>query len=85
MKATKSSVNINDTEFITVIIPEHSINAIKQKLGDDFIWKYDESSDHTFVVEKPKSDIRFDNEFGRDIPEIANEWYEGKLKNRWDD
>ena len=85
MKATNSSSNIDHRNYRTVIIPLESVSTVKQKLGDEFTWRYDEQSNQAYLMEKSKVDTGFSTEFAKDLPEIAYEWYNGELVNKWDD
>ena len=85
MKPTDRSINIDNSGYKTVVVPEASLDALKQKLGDDFVWGYDEKSNQLYLMEKAKADASFTAETGKDCPAIAHKWYNGELVNKWDD
>ncbi len=85
MGNTGNSNNINSGSYRMVIIPEESIDTIREKLGKDFVWKQDDTTNQLMLMEKSKSGGSFSEGFGKDMPELAKEWYKGNLKNRWDD
>jgi hypothetical protein len=52
----KSDLNITEKEgFKVIIIPTDILDAVKAKLGDEFIWDYDSETQELFLMKKPES------------------------------
>lgn len=41
MKSVSEVVNIDNSHYKMIIIPDELFDTIKEKLGDEFIWDYD--------------------------------------------
>lgn len=85
MQPTKNTVNIENTGYKTVVMPEGTLNNVKQRLGDEFVWKYDEKCNQLYLTEKSKNGGNFSAESGKNMQETAKEWYNGELADKWND
>lgn len=60
MKATKTTgtgntgtCSVND--YSVVLIPNEMLDYIKEKLGSDVLWLYDNESNELFLIKRPES------------------------------
>ncbi len=86
MNSNNQMVNINNTNFRTILVPEESIDAVRQKLGNEFTWNHDEKSNKLYLMHKNRGNTDFLTEYSEEIQ--ANTGFDdvpAQLKNRWDD
>lgn len=54
IKTSDLSVTKNEG-YKVIIIPTDIIEAVKAKLGDEFIWDYDSETQELFLMKRPES------------------------------
>ena len=81
--------NINNyvnKPYKTIKVSDDLIEIIKNKLGDDFIWDYDEDKGELFIIKKPDSYTEALSGLGSEMWKSVNGVeYIKQERNSWED
>ncbi|SDI01284.1 hypothetical protein [Desulfosporosinus hippei] len=87
MEATQhfkhSSVN---EDYRVVLIPKDMVDFIKEKLGKDVLWVYDEESKELTLIKRPDSYTEALSGLGEEMwKEVGGTEYIRRDREQWDD
>jgi hypothetical protein len=78
-----SSVN---EDYRVVLIPKDMVDFIKEKLGNDVLWVYDEESKELTLIKRPDSYTEALSGLGEDMwKKIGGTDYIRRDRDQWDD
>ena len=78
-----SSVN---EDYRVVLIPKDMVDFIKEKLGKDVLWVYDEESKELTLIKRPDSYTEALSGLGEEMwKEIGGTDYIRRDRDQWDD
>lgn len=82
----QSSKRSDQDRFKIVHIPAEIIDIVKEELGDEFIWDYDENTQELFLMKRPESYTEFLSGFGKGMwkSEGGEKYIRGE-RNSWND
>ncbi|WP_289142207.1 hypothetical protein [uncultured Brevibacillus sp.] len=63
----QSSHRSGQDRYKIVLIPAELLDIVKEKLGDEFIWDYDEKSQELFLMKRPESYTDFLSGLGKEM------------------
>ena len=63
----QSSHSSNQDRYKIVLIPTELVDIVKEKLGNEFIWDYDEKTQELFLMKRPESYTDFLSGLGKEI------------------
>lgn len=79
-------VNIDNSHYKMIIIPDELFDTIKEKLGDEFIWDYDKKTNRLFLMKKPESYTDFLSGLGKEMWKgVGGADYISQERDKWDD
>ena len=86
MKSIRDAINMDDSHYKMIIIPDELFDTIKEKLGDEFIWDYDKKSNRLFLMKKPESYTDFLSGLGKEMwKSVGGADYIRQERDKWDD
>lgn len=90
MKATKTTGADNTgtysgDNYSVVLIPNEMLDYIKEKLGSDVLWLYDNDSNELFLIKRPESYTDALTGLGEDMwKSVGGVDYIRRERDKWD-
>lgn len=86
MGIKRNDLNIQKSEeYKIIIIPSDILEIVKAKLGDEFIWDYDNETQELFLMKKPDSYTDFLSGLGKEMwKKVNGTEYIKQEREAWD-
>ena len=83
---TANNNGMVNSEYSVVLIPNEMLDFIKEKLGNEVLWVYDEDSNELFLIKRPDSFTEALSGLGEEMwKSVGGTEYIKRERDKWED